>query len=340
MRTLFTIDQQNYDPALPRVYRPSVRAIILRGDRIAMAFVAKYGYYKFPGGGIEAGESHTDALIREVREETGLLVDPDSIRPFGMVRRVLLSSDGHHIFDQENYYYLCEARDGGASDPDEAEREEGFALSCVAIPDAIRANRQPGLPYIHASMAEREVRVLELLSNNDSAEIHLPKRKPNRLRSYDYSTVGAYFITICVQDMRCILATVETNGTPETAHVALSSIGETVKRTLHGINTHYRMIRLDHFIIMPNHVHLLLSVNEADPDGAPGSSPPTNTLSACITAFKKYSENAVGCKIWQRGFHDHIIRDDDDYRLHWQYIDENPKKWSTGKDAYYGYGSM
>lgn len=163
MRTLFTIDQQNYDPALPRVYRPSVRAIILRGDRIAMAFVAKYGYYKFPGGGIEAGESHTDALIREVREETGLLVDADSIRPFGMVRRVLLSTDGSHIFDQENYYYLCEAREGGASDPDEAEREEGFALSYVAIPDAIRANCQPGLPYIHASMAEREARVLELL---------------------------------------------------------------------------------------------------------------------------------------------------------------------------------
>ena len=163
MRTLFTFDQQNYDPSLPRVYRPSVRAIILRGDRIAMAFVAKYGYYKFPGGGIEAGESHEQTLIREVREETGLLVDPDSIRPFGSVRRVLLSADGAHVFDQENFYYLCNAHEGGASDPDEAEREEGFALSYVTISDAIRANRQPGLPYIHASMAEREARVLELL---------------------------------------------------------------------------------------------------------------------------------------------------------------------------------
>ena len=167
MRALFTIDQKNYDPALPRVYRPSVRAIILCGDRIAMAFVAKYGYYKFPGGGIEAGESHADALIREVREETGLLVDADSIRPFGMVRRVLLSTDGIHIFDQENFYYLCEAREGGVSDPDETEREEGFGLSYVTIPDAIRANRKPGLPYIHASMAEREARVLELLRDGN-----------------------------------------------------------------------------------------------------------------------------------------------------------------------------
>ena len=170
MRTLFTFDQKNYDPALPRVYRPSVRAIILRGDRIAMAFVSKYGYYKFPGGGIEAGESHTDALIREVREETGLLVDADSICPFGTVRRALLSTDGGHIFDQENFYYLCEAREGGAADPDEAEREEGFSLAYVAIPDAIKANRKPGLPYIHASMAEREARVLELLYRKNTPE--------------------------------------------------------------------------------------------------------------------------------------------------------------------------
>ena len=59
-----------------------------------------------------------------------------------------------------------------------------------------------------------------------------------------------------------------------------------------------------------------------------------------MTAFKKYSEKAAGCTIWQRGFYDHIIRDDDDYRLHWQYIDENPKKWSMGKDAYYGYNPL
>jgi len=163
MRTLFTMDQQNYDPDLPRVYRPSVRAVLFCGDRIAMAYVAKYGYYKFPGGGMEENETQEQTLVREVREETGLIVDPASIRPYGSVRRILLSTDGCRIFDQENFYYLCSACGGGEAQPDDAEREEGFTLAYVTPSDAISANRRTGLPYIHASMAEREARVLELL---------------------------------------------------------------------------------------------------------------------------------------------------------------------------------
>ena len=179
----------------------------------------------------------------------------------------------------------------------------------------------------------------------------LPNRKPNRLPCYDYSSIGAYFITICVQDMRCILSTVESDGTPESAYSALSAFGESVNRVLLDINTHYHNIRLDHFVIMPNHVHLLISITDADSGGAPRTSPPTetgaprtspptNTLSSFIGGFKKFSEKACGIKIWQRGFHDHIIRSDDDYRRHWQYIDENPKKWVIGKDAYYGFGPL
>ncbi len=168
----------------------------------------------------------------------------------------------------------------------------------------------------------------------------LPNRKPNRLHCYDYSSVVAYFVTVCVQDMRCILAEVEADDTPESARVVLSGTGESVNGILSHINAYYRGIRLDHFVVMPNHVHLLISVTEKEQDGAPRTSPPTNALSSFVTGFKKFSEKAAGRKIWQRSFHDHIIRNDDDYRLHWQYIDENPKKWIMGKDAYYGYGSL
>ena len=168
----------------------------------------------------------------------------------------------------------------------------------------------------------------------------LPNRKPNRLPCYDYSSIGAYFVTVCVQDMRCILSTVESDGTPESAQSVLSTLGEPVNRILLDINTHYHNIRLDHFVIMPNHVHLLISITDAGPGGAPRTSPPTNTLSSFIGGFKKFSEKACGSKLWQRGFYDHIIRNDDDYRRHWQYIDENPKKWVMGKDAYYGYGPL
>lgn len=168
----------------------------------------------------------------------------------------------------------------------------------------------------------------------------LPKRKPNRLHSYDYSSVGAYFVTVCVQDMRCILSEVKADDMPESAYIVMSETGETVNKILSCINAFYHGIRLDHFIVMPNHVHLLISVTDEKPNGAPRTSPPTNALSNFVTGFKKFSERAAGCKIWQRSFHDHIIRSDDDYCRHWQYIDENPKKWIMGKDAYYGYGTL
>lgn len=87
MRELFSLDQQNYREDGKRYSRPSVRGIILRGGKVLLVHSQKYGYLKFPGGGIEPGEDHVQALCREVREETGLEVIPDSIREFGYVPR-------------------------------------------------------------------------------------------------------------------------------------------------------------------------------------------------------------------------------------------------------------
>lgn len=198
---------------------------------------------------------------------------------------------------------------------------------------------------------------------------HLPNRKPNRLHSYDYSSIGAYFVTICVQDMRCILSSVVGDpdcdlsvgdadpGVPSTSEdaksgpprVLLSAYGKIVAENLERMNTLYAHIRINRFVIMPNHVHLLISVRDEACGGTPGSASPTadltqvsptTDLTRFIAAFKKYTDRACGMKLWQRSFHDHVIRSDEDYRLHWQYIDENPKKWIMGKDAYYGYGSV
>ena len=72
MRTLFVMDLKDYDPNGKVLIRPSARALIIRHGKIAMIHSQRYGYYKFPGGGIEKGESAPDALIREVREEAGL----------------------------------------------------------------------------------------------------------------------------------------------------------------------------------------------------------------------------------------------------------------------------
>ena len=80
MRTLFEMDKKNYDSSGKVFYRPSVRSIIIRGGRVAMVHSLMYDYYKFPGGGIESGETRHQALIRETAEESGLCVVPDSNR--------------------------------------------------------------------------------------------------------------------------------------------------------------------------------------------------------------------------------------------------------------------
>ena len=88
MRLLFSMDTKDYDPKGNAVVRPSARCITIREGRVAMVYSRKYDYYKFPGGGIERGETREQALIRETAEEAGLRILPDSIVPYGYVHRV------------------------------------------------------------------------------------------------------------------------------------------------------------------------------------------------------------------------------------------------------------
>ena len=111
MRTLFTMDAKDYGPGWDAIVRHSARGIILRHGRVAMVHSRKYDYYKFPGGGIEAGEDPVSALMREVREESGLRVLPETIREYDIVpRRQRSTRPGvNAVFIQDNLYYLCEA---------------------------------------------------------------------------------------------------------------------------------------------------------------------------------------------------------------------------------------
>lgn len=106
MRLLFEMDKKDYDPNGRAFVRHSVRSIILRDGKVAMVHSLKYDYYKFPGGGMEPGESQTQTLIRETREESGLTVIPESIREFGYVHRVQKSDEAgeYERFVQDNYY--------------------------------------------------------------------------------------------------------------------------------------------------------------------------------------------------------------------------------------------
>lgn len=104
MRLLFEMDKKDYDHCTDRFVRNSARSIIIRDGRIAMIHSLKYDYYKFPGGGIENGENPVEAMIRETREEAGLVVKPETVKEYGYVHRIQRSDmDASECFAFDTY---------------------------------------------------------------------------------------------------------------------------------------------------------------------------------------------------------------------------------------------
>ena len=168
MRELFVLDKKNYNPNGSVFSRPSVRGIILRDGKIAMMHSIKYNYYKLPGGGMESGESYEETLIREVREESGLVVKPETIREFGYVRRIE-NGRFEDIFVQDNYYFICEAEEVIVrQELDDYEAEEQFTLEFVPVTEAIRVNEtanhfEKENIETFRGMMDRENKVLSIL---------------------------------------------------------------------------------------------------------------------------------------------------------------------------------
>ena len=159
----------------------------------------------------------------------------------------------------------------------------------------------------------------------------LPERKANRLRAFDCSQNGAYFLTVCTKNRECLLweqAIPHTVGErialPQSGY-ALSAMGEIVRRRIEEIPKHYPSVSVDRYVIMPNHVHLLLRIEE---DAVGGRAMRAPTVSTLVCQLKATVSKDVGQKIWQRSFHDHVIRNERDYAEIWKYIEDNPRKWT------------
>lgn len=163
MRNLFEIDTKDYDINGTIFSRPSARGIIIKDGKLAMVHSIKYDYYKFPGGGIKEKEDKSNALIREVLEETGLTVIPKSIKEYGMVHRIQ-KGDYEDVFIQDNYYYLCDVNDDVKEQMlDDYEKDENFTLEYVDAEHVINVNR--ACKYVEADqiMLDRECRVIDIL---------------------------------------------------------------------------------------------------------------------------------------------------------------------------------
>ena len=164
MRELFRMDRQNYNPEGKVYERPSARAVILKDGKVLLNHVAKHDCYEFPGGGIEPGETPEQAMRREVAEETGRIVIPESIREFGIViRRQQDSGDPEGIFEQKNYYYFCEVTDETVPrKPDEHEILEGAEPVWVeSLSGPVYRNRK-AFERIGEPFMEREMRVMDM----------------------------------------------------------------------------------------------------------------------------------------------------------------------------------
>ena len=157
----------------------------------------------------------------------------------------------------------------------------------------------------------------------DSCE-NFPVRKKNRLTGFDYSSPNAYFITICTRERQKLFWTAvgATNGRPP--DLPLSPCGQVVRSAIETIPQHYPAYVLEHYVIMPNHIHLLLRI-QADESGRPMVAP---TVSTVVAQMKGAVTKQVGINVWQKGFHDHVVRTEADYQDIGTYIDNNPIMWA------------
>ena len=157
------------------------------------------------------------------------------------------------------------------------------------------------------------------------------QRKPMRLKGYDYSENGFYFITICTKGRECLFGDV-VDGT-----MLLNECGDIAEKEVLNIPTHYIDIEIHYFVVMPNHVHIIIAlVGKKSVQAGAASGAPTATqftLGNIVRGYKSGVSRRIGHSIWQRNFYDHIIRDEDTYLRISTYIENNPKTWE--EDRFY-----
>ena len=160
----------------------------------------------------------------------------------------------------------------------------------------------------------------------------LPKRKNLRLKNYDYSQAGYYFITICTKDRLGILGeiVVGSDDSVRPPMMQANKVGEIICECWSKINEIYENVSTDSFCLMPNHIHGIIVISEAYGQSRP-------SLPKIIQGFKsvttrmcfKYNYK----RIWQGNYYEHIIRNQEEYEKIYEYIQTNPLKWK--EDKYY-----
>ena len=159
----------------------------------------------------------------------------------------------------------------------------------------------------------------------------LPKRKHPRMKFFDYSSNNSYFVTICTQNRKNILSNI-VNGS-----VVLTKLGEITKNELLALETRYPFLKIENYVIMPNHIHVLFLFQHKENKDSAGASQPAlhiPNLKGVVSTFKSLSTRLINklCdlgKVFQTSFYEHVITDQKDWSSTWDYIDNNPRIWET-----------
>ena len=164
-------------------------------------------------------------------------------------------------------------------------------------------------------------------------KMNLPKRKPPRLIGYNYSTPGMYFLTICVKDRMQLLGKIVGCGDFDAPTMMLSEKGRILDKYIKLMSERYSHIKVDKYVIMPNHFHLILNITDYKNGASETAAPYNSETSKFVSLLKRYCNKEYGKNIWQLSYHDHIIRGEKDYLKIWEYIDTNVYNWK--KDCFY-----
>lgn len=143
------------------------------------------------------------------------------------------------------------------------------------------------------------------------------ERKNPRLKDFDYTLGGYYFITICTKNKAHYF------GEIMNEEMKINDIGKLAYNCIEKIEEIYKTVKIDKFVVMPNHIHMIMIINKET----------ENSIYRVIKQYKEYITKQIKESIWQKSYYDHIIRNEKDYLRIWQYIDENILKWSL--DKYY-----
>lgn len=144
------------------------------------------------------------------------------------------------------------------------------------------------------------------------------RRKNIRLRDYDYSEEGMYFITICIKSRIQLLGKII-----EKRKIELTDIGKMVEESIKNLEQIYINIRIDEYVVMPNHIHIIIIINKKS----------DLTISRIINQYKGGISKKIGYSIWQKLFYEHIIRNEKEYYKIKQYIQNNIANWK--EDSYF-----